>query len=68
MRLNYTFLDSDGIAVNHLPVEVKDKLTGLPLRLLHGQRIIIEIDSYTVIKVAIVGWNEDIESGNTNME
>jgi len=40
----------------------------LPLRLLHGQRIIIEIDSYTVIKVAIVGWNEDIESGNTNME
>ena len=68
MRLNYTLLDSDGIAVNHLPVEVKDKLTGLPLRLLHGQRIIIEIDSYTVIKVTIVGWNEDIESGNTNME
>ena len=32
MRLNYTFLDRDGIAVNHLPVEVKDKLTGLPLR------------------------------------
>ena len=30
MRLNYTFLDSDGVAVNHLPVEVKDKLTGLP--------------------------------------
>ena len=29
---------------------------------------LIEIDSYTVIKVAIVGWNEDIESGNTNME
>ncbi len=68
MRLNYTFLDRDGIAVNHLPVEVKDKQTGLPLRLLHGQRIIIEIDSYVVIKVSIVGWNEDIESGNTNME
>ena len=58
----------DGIAVNHLPVEVKDKLTGLPLRLLHGQRIIIEIDSYVVVKVSIVGWNEDIESGDTNME
>ena len=68
MRLNYTFLDRDGIAVNHLPVEVKDKLTGLPLRLLHGQRIIIEIDSYVVVKVSIVGWNVDIESGNTNME
>ena len=68
MRLNYTFLDSDGVAVNHLPVEVKDKLTGLPLRLLHGRRIIIEIDSYVVIKVSIVGWNEDIESGDTNME
>ena len=68
MRLNYTFLDSDGVAVNHLPVEVKDTLTGLPLRLLHGRRIIIEIDSYVVIKVSIVGWNEDIESGDTNME
>ena len=49
-------------------MEVKDKLTGLPLRLLHGRRIIIEIDSYVVIKVSIVGWNEDIESGDTNME
>ncbi len=41
MRLNYTFLDSDGVTVNHLPVEVRDKQTGLPIMLLHGQRIII---------------------------
>jgi len=35
---------------------------------LHGKRIIIEIESYTVIKISVVGWNEDIESGDTDME
>lgn len=68
MRLNYTFLDENGAVVNHLPVEVTERETGLPLRLLHGKRIIIEIESYTVIKISVVGWNEDIESGDTDME
>ena len=60
MRLNYTFLDENGAVINHLPVEVTERETGLPLRLLHGKRIIIEI--------SVVGWNEDIESGDTDME
>ncbi len=68
MRLNYTFLDENGAVINHLPVEVTERETGLPLRLLHGKRIIIEIESYTVIKISVVGWNEDIESGDTDME
>ena len=48
--------------------QVTERETGLPLRLLHGKRIIIEIESYTVIKISVVGWNEDIESGDTDME
>lgn len=68
MRLNYTFLGDDGAVINNLPVEVKDKNTGMPMRLLYGRRIIIEIDSYTVIKISIVGWNEDIEGGDTDLE
>ena len=68
MRLNYTFWGEDGTVICHLPVEVKDRDTGMPMRLLPGQRIIIEIDSYTTIKISIVGWNEDVEGGNTDLE
>lgn len=68
MRLNYTFLGDGETVISHLPVEVKDRNTGMPIRLLPGRRIIIEIDSYTVIKISIVGWNEDIEGGNTDLE
>ncbi len=67
MRLNYTFLAEDGTVINHLPIEVQDK-TGLPIRLLYGRHIIIEIDSYTVMSISIVGWNEDIVNGDTDME
>lgn len=68
MALNYTFYGNNGIVISQMPVEVRDKTTGIPMKLLRGQRIIIEIDSYTVIKVSIVGWNEDIEGGDTNLE
>ncbi|MCD8182544.1 MAG: FimB/Mfa2 family fimbrial subunit [Bacteroides sp.] len=68
IRLNYTFLDDDGTVINQMAVAVSEKNTGIPLRLLHGRRIIIEIDSYTIVKISVVGWNDDIENGNTNLE
>ena len=68
MRLVFTFYDAVGGVVNRLPVEVSERETGVPLRLLHGKRLIMEIKSYTVVKTSVVGWNEDIESGNTDME
>ncbi len=63
MTLNYTFLANDGLTVIHVPVDVKDKDTGQPLRLMSGERIIIEVDSYTVVNIGIVGWDEDIQTG-----
>ncbi|WP_291528901.1 FimB/Mfa2 family fimbrial subunit [Bacteroides sp. UBA939] len=63
MELNFTFLTSDGLTVIHVPVDVRDKDTGQPLRLMSGERIIIEIDAYTVVNIGIVGWDEDIQTG-----
>lgn len=68
LRLVFTFLDAAGRVINRLPVEVVERETGVPLRLLHGQRLIIHIKSYTVVNMSVVGWDEDIESGNTDME
>lgn len=68
MRLNYTFFDADGNKITDIPLETIDKLTGLPRRLLHGRRLIIEVDSYTVAKITLVGWDEDIASGDTDLE
>lgn len=68
LRLVFTFLDAGGAVINRLPVEVVERATGVPLRLLHGQRLIINIKSYTVVDMSVVGWDEDIESGNTDME
>ena len=65
MVLNYTFLTDNGLMVMHLPVQVKDKNTGQLLRLMSGERIIIEVDSYTVISIGIVGWDEDIQTGGS---
>lgn len=68
LRLVFTFFDAGGMVINRLPVEVVERQTGVPLRLLHGQRLIINIKSYTVVGMSVVGWDEDIESGNTDME
>jgi len=68
MRLVYTFLDGGGNAVATLPVEVRERDTGMPLRLLHGRRIIIEVDSYTVVGLSVTGWEEDIADGDTDMQ
>lgn len=68
VTLDYTFLDSSGGTVIRIPVEFTDRLTGLPLVLHSGERIIIEIDSYTIIGITIVGWDEDIQDNDTNLE
>ena len=66
-ELEYKFLDSTGGTVITLPVMLAQ--AGVPLRLLPGQRIIIEIDSYTIISMTIVGWDEDIlgDGGETGI-
>lgn len=68
MRLNYIFFDENGVVVNYLFVEVMEREIGLLLWLLYGKCIIIEIEFYIVIKILVVGWNEDIESGDMDME
>ena len=68
MRLAFTFYDAAGGIVKSLPVEISERNTGVPLRLLKGKRLIVEVVQYTVTKFTLVGWNEDIESGNTDME
>lgn len=68
VSLNYIFLDSSGEQIIRLPLELVDTNTGVPLRLYHGKRLIIEVDSYTIIKVSIVGWNQDIQSGDTELQ
>lgn len=62
LTLEYTFLDSSGGTVIRLPVEFTDRSTGLPLVLHSNERVIIIIDSYTVVGITIVGWDEDIQS------
>ncbi len=68
ITLHYTFYDASGNQVVHLPIEVAEKEVLVPLRLLHGRRIIIEVDKYLVSKIVLVGWDEDIQSGDTNLE
>lgn len=68
VTLNYTFLDSSGGTIIRLPVELTDRLTGLPMVLRSGERIIIEIDSYTIINVTVVDWDRDIQDNDTNLE
>ncbi|MDR0765851.1 MAG: FimB/Mfa2 family fimbrial subunit [Odoribacteraceae bacterium] len=59
-RLNVRFLNAAGDVMNEIPVEVIDAKTIRPLPLLHGRRIILEIDSYTIIGIGLTGWNDDI--------
>lgn len=68
MRLVFTFYDAAGGVVKRLPVEVSERNTGVPLRLLRGKRLIIDVVQYTVVQFTLVGWDEDIESGNADME
>ncbi|MDR2131484.1 MAG: FimB/Mfa2 family fimbrial subunit [Odoribacteraceae bacterium] len=64
MRLNIRFLNAGGEILNEIPVEVIDTKTALPLPLLRGKRIILEIDSYTVVSIGLVGWNEEIKNSD----
>ena len=60
-RLNIRFIGADGQLLNELPVEVIDTKTDRPLTLLHGRRIILEIDNYMVIGIGITEWDKDIK-------
>ena len=63
ISLRFSFYDADGNYVaQDLLVPVVDKDTGKPLRLLHNKRIIIVVDVYTIVKVEILPWNEDIQA------
>lgn len=68
MDLRFRFLGSGGEFRAEMPVELRDKATGEPLRLGPGQRLVVEVDGYTVIRTALVGWDEDIESGDTDIQ
>ncbi|MDR3118693.1 MAG: FimB/Mfa2 family fimbrial subunit [Mediterranea sp.] len=63
MALHFTFTDSGRNAITEMTVAVSDPDTNIPVRLYRGKRIIIEVDRYYVTTVQLVGWDEDIESG-----
>jgi hypothetical protein len=60
-RLNLYFTGASGEVLFSLPVEVVDLKTGLPLPLLHGQHLVIEVDNYLVIGIGLVGWDEGVD-------
>lgn len=64
MHLRFHFLTAEGVSLGDFPMELIDRSTGQPLRLGPGQRLLVEVDSYTVVSISIVGWNENIESEN----
>jgi hypothetical protein len=61
------FFDAQGNVISTIPVEMRDLQTNQPLRLLHGQRIILEVESYTVVRVDIVRWDEDISNSDRDI-
>ena len=62
--LGFDFSDSKGELIARMPVNVVDPDTNIPIPLYHGQRIIIEVDKYLVTAIHLVGWDEDIQTGN----
>lgn len=64
-KLNFTFTDRGGDIVAIIQVGVTDPQTNLPIRLYSGKRIIIEVDRYLVSTIRLVGWDEDIKSGES---
>lgn len=68
IRLNYSLFNQDDSITASFAIDILDEKTGLPIPLYHGKRIIIEIDASMKFKLSIVDWNEDIESGDTDLE
>lgn len=66
--LNFELFDSNDERVINLSLEVADFDTQIPLRLLHGRRMIIEVDRYTIINVSVVDWDADVQEEDVNME
>jgi hypothetical protein len=67
ISLHVKFFDARGEVISTIPVEVRDLQTNQPLRLLHGQRIILEVESYTVVRVDVVRWDEDISNSDRDI-
>lgn len=68
MDLRFRFLGNTDQIVAEMPVEVSDKISGQPLRLISGQHMVIEVDGYTIVRVSVIGWNEHIEGGETDIQ
>lgn len=62
--LNFSFFSSNGKQITQMPVGVVDPDTNIPIRLYYGKRIIIEIDRYLITNIQLVGWDEDIKTGD----
>jgi hypothetical protein len=61
MRVRFHFIDAAGRNISTLPVDLVDNKTGAPVVLHRGEHVIIEVDSYLVTGVSLVGWNETIK-------
>lgn len=67
MSLSLTFCDASGNGINSFSCRLTDSSTGQPLRLLCGQRAVIDIYNHG-ITISIGGWSTDISGGNTEIE
>lgn len=70
MQFVYSFLDSSGAVISSLKVELSDRATGtIPLRLYHGQDMILLVDTYLLTSTGLIGWADTIQDGgDTNLE
>jgi len=71
MVFNFSFRDAQGEEIIELPVEfIKAQDPSFtPLRLLHGQRMILDVNNYLINNITIVEWDKDIlDDGGIIME
>lgn len=57
---DFNFLDSASDVITSFRIDVADLNTGMPLRLLHGRHVLVEVENFVVTSVGLVGWDDDI--------
>lgn len=64
------FLDSNNERVEFFPLPIADYVGSerIPRRLLHGQRMIIEVDTWFITKISVVDWDADVQEEDVNMQ
>ena len=62
--LNFTFNGSGGECIGVMPVRVADPDTNIPHALGPGQHLLIVVDRYLISNIKLVGWDEDINTGD----